>query len=67
MGSWPGAIGAITLFVEDLPGARTFYQGVFGLPVRFETEDSAVFDTGSTSPNARGRAGRLSSCPSMLS
>jgi catechol 2,3-dioxygenase-like lactoylglutathione lyase family enzyme len=46
MGSWPGAIGAITLFVEHLPGAKTFYQEVFGLSVRFETEDSAVFDTG---------------------
>lgn len=42
-GSWPRGIGAITLFVEDLPGAKLFYQEVFGLPVAFEDEASAVF------------------------
>jgi len=46
--SWPGHIGAITLFVEDLDAARQFYQQVFGLPVRFEDSNSAVFDFGNT-------------------
>ena len=43
MGAWVTSIGAITLFVEDLPGAKSFYQRVFGLPVVFEDDDSAVF------------------------
>ncbi|MDI3241872.1 VOC family protein [Arthrobacter sp. AL08] len=41
--TWPGAIGAITLFVEDLPVAKRFYREVFGLPVAYEDEASAVF------------------------
>jgi len=45
---WPKGIGAITLFVEDLAAAKQFYREVFGLPVRFEDDDSAVFDFGST-------------------
>ena len=44
----PTAIGAITLFVEDLTAAKAFYAGVFGLPVHFEDEASAVFRFGST-------------------
>ncbi len=48
MTSWPTGIGAITLFVEDLAAARQFYQDVFGLPVRFEDDDSVVFDFGNT-------------------
>jgi catechol 2,3-dioxygenase-like lactoylglutathione lyase family enzyme len=43
MGSWPGGIGAITLFVEDLGAAKQFYGDVFGLPVMYEDENSAVF------------------------
>jgi lactoylglutathione lyase len=43
MGSWPGGISAITLFVEDLEEAKRFYRAVFGLPVAFEDADSAVF------------------------
>ncbi len=46
--SWPGGIGAITLFVEDLAPAKRFYQEVFGLPIMFEDDDSAVFDFGNT-------------------
>lgn len=45
---WPKGIDAITLFVEDLEAARTFYRGVFGLPVMFEDADSAVFNFGNT-------------------
>ena len=48
MGSWPGGIRAITLFVEDLDDAKQFYREVFGLPVMFEDDNSAVFDFGST-------------------
>ena len=43
MGSWPSAISAITLFVEDLDAAKEFYGHVFGLPVLYEDENSAVF------------------------
>jgi len=48
VGSWPGSIGAITLFVEDLEAATQFYREVFGLPLKFEDDDSAVFDFGNT-------------------
>ena len=48
MESWPREIGAITLFVEDLGAAKAFYREVFGLPVAFEDDASAVFDFGST-------------------
>jgi catechol 2,3-dioxygenase-like lactoylglutathione lyase family enzyme len=43
MGSWPSGIDAITLFVEDLETTKRFYGEVFGLPVLFEDDDSAVF------------------------
>jgi catechol 2,3-dioxygenase-like lactoylglutathione lyase family enzyme len=33
----------ITLFVEDLDRTKLFYQDVFGLPLLFEDENSAVF------------------------
>jgi catechol 2,3-dioxygenase-like lactoylglutathione lyase family enzyme len=42
--SWPQAIFAITLFVEDLDTTKQFYQKVFGLPVAFEDATSAVFE-----------------------
>ena len=48
MGSWPKGISAITLFVEDLAAAKKFYREVFGLPVVFEDDDSAVFKFGNT-------------------
>lgn len=50
-GPWPKGIHAITLFVEDLPAARKFYSQAFGLPVVFETGDSAVFRFGATLVN----------------
>jgi lactoylglutathione lyase len=37
------SVDVITLFVEDLPRSKSFYQDVFGLPVVFEDENSAVF------------------------
>ena len=48
LGSWPKGIGAITLFVEDLEASKQFYREVFGLPIRFEDDDSTVFDFGNT-------------------
>ena len=45
---WPGNIFAITLFVEDLQAAKEFYLRVFGLPVDFEDNSSAVFKFGNT-------------------
>lgn len=46
--TWPRSIGAITLFVEELDAAKRFYREVFGLPVAFEDDDSAVFNFGNT-------------------
>ena len=49
--SWPTktpAIGAITLFVENVETAKAFYLRVFNLPVHFEDDVSAVFDFGGT-------------------
>ncbi|MDQ1555535.1 MAG: lactoylglutathione lyase, partial [Actinomycetota bacterium] len=44
--SWPGAISAVTLFVEDLPATRQFYLDIFDLPIHYEDDDSAVFKLG---------------------
>jgi catechol 2,3-dioxygenase-like lactoylglutathione lyase family enzyme len=49
--AWPGGIAAITLVAEDLPAARQFYLDVFGLPVVFEDDSSAVFAFGGTLVN----------------
>ena len=46
--SWVKGIAAITLFVEDLGSTKAFYREVFGLPVVFEDEASAVFRFGGT-------------------
>ena len=48
MRAWPTGIFAITLFVEDLAVAKQFYLKVFGLPVDFEDDNSAVFKFGHT-------------------
>ena len=48
MDSWPKGISAITLFVEDLAATKAFYQEVFGLPIHYEDDDSAVFNFGNT-------------------
>lgn len=60
--AWPGGIGAITLFVEDLETAKGFYQEVFGLPVFYEDENSAVFKFGETLINLL----RASEAPSLV-
>ena len=41
-------IGCMTLFVEDLELARSFYRDVFGKPLVFEDPRCAIFDFGST-------------------
>lgn len=46
--AWPKGISAITLFVEDLAETKRFYQEVFGLPIVFEDDNSAVFNFGNT-------------------
>ncbi len=48
MTTWVRGVDAITLFVEDLEGTKDFYREVFGLPLKFEDHDSAVFDFGNT-------------------
>jgi catechol 2,3-dioxygenase-like lactoylglutathione lyase family enzyme len=60
--AWPIGIGAITLFVEDLAAARRFYEEVFGLPVVYEDENSAVFRFGETLINLL----RASEAPSLV-
>jgi catechol 2,3-dioxygenase-like lactoylglutathione lyase family enzyme len=45
------SVDVITLFVEDLPAAKQFYQEIFELPVVFENEDSAVFKFGNLTIN----------------
>ena len=49
--AWPAGISAITLFVEDLASAKVFYQDVFGLPITYEDDNSAVFRFGDTLVN----------------
>jgi catechol 2,3-dioxygenase-like lactoylglutathione lyase family enzyme len=49
--SWPGAISAITLFVDDLEVSKQFYRDVFDSELKFEDEASAVFAFGGTLVN----------------
>jgi catechol 2,3-dioxygenase-like lactoylglutathione lyase family enzyme len=51
LSSWPKGIYAVTLFVEDLAATKQFYLNVFGLPVMFEDNNSAVFKFGDTLVN----------------
>jgi lactoylglutathione lyase len=37
------SIDAITMFSDDLDRSKSFYRDVFGLPVYFEDQNSAVF------------------------
>jgi catechol 2,3-dioxygenase-like lactoylglutathione lyase family enzyme len=48
VGSWVKGIDAITLYVEDLAATRQFYLDVFGLPIHYEDDNSAVFKFGET-------------------
>ena len=62
MNTWPGPISAITLFVEDLDAARRFYQEIFGLPITYEDENSAVFTFGETMINLL----KISEAPELI-
>jgi catechol 2,3-dioxygenase-like lactoylglutathione lyase family enzyme len=44
--AWPKCIFAITIFVDDLQTTKEFYLRVFGLPVDYEDNNSAVFKFG---------------------
>ena len=55
-------IMAVTLFTEDLGRSKEFYTGVFGLPVHYEDEDSAVFLFGETMVNVL----RVSNAPELI-
>jgi catechol 2,3-dioxygenase-like lactoylglutathione lyase family enzyme len=48
MSKWEKAIGAITLFVEDLDRSTAFYQDVFELPMLHKDDDAATFRFGRT-------------------
>jgi catechol 2,3-dioxygenase-like lactoylglutathione lyase family enzyme len=64
---WPGGIGTITLFVEDVALAKAFYLKVFGPPVVFEDADSAVFKIGGTLVNLlKTDAARLLIAPAQV-
>ncbi|ULL14747.1 VOC family protein [Paenibacillus sp. H1-7] len=45
------SINVITLFVEDLHAAKSFYQEIFDLSTAYEDENSAVFDFANMSIN----------------
>jgi catechol 2,3-dioxygenase-like lactoylglutathione lyase family enzyme len=42
------SLGAITLFTEDLPATKAFYQDVFGLTIVNEDEDAVAFRFGTS-------------------
>ena len=46
--AWPAGISAVTLFVEDLDATKQFYGEVFGVPLTYADDASAVFDFGNT-------------------
>jgi catechol 2,3-dioxygenase-like lactoylglutathione lyase family enzyme len=48
-------IGAITLFVDDVDRAKAWYQTVFGLPIVFEDDASAVVKFDNTIVNLLAR------------
>ena len=47
----PKQLSAITLFVDDLEPTKRFYQEVFGLPLHWGDENSAVYLFGDTMIN----------------
>jgi len=62
MSTWPGPITAINLFVEDLEASRRFYQVIFGLPITYEDDNSAVFTFGQTMINLL----KISQAPQLI-
>ena len=65
MATWPGGIAAITSVRRGASCAtKRFYQEVFGLPVVFEDENSAVFRFGETVINLLDVAPGAGACSS---
>jgi catechol 2,3-dioxygenase-like lactoylglutathione lyase family enzyme len=62
MSSWATGISTITLFAEDLPATKQFYQDIFGLPVHFEDPESAVFNFGNMLVNLL----KVSAAPELI-
>jgi catechol 2,3-dioxygenase-like lactoylglutathione lyase family enzyme len=48
MAEWEKQIGAINLIVGDLKRSSAFYRDVFGLPLKHEDEDTAIFQFNDT-------------------
>ncbi len=48
MAEWAKQINAVNLIVGDLERSKAFYRDVFGLPVQFEDEETAMFRLGDT-------------------
>jgi catechol 2,3-dioxygenase-like lactoylglutathione lyase family enzyme len=48
MSEWQKNIGAITLFVEDVDRASSFYRQAFGLQPAFEDDTDAMFSLENT-------------------
>jgi catechol 2,3-dioxygenase-like lactoylglutathione lyase family enzyme len=61
--TWPGPIFALTVFAEDLPATKAFYQNVFGLPIHYEDDVSCVFMFGQTMINLL----QISEAPDLIS
>ena len=57
MSSVPTAIGAITLFTEDVSRAQEFYERVFEVSPIFEDDTSVAFQFGSTIVNVVDSSG----------
>jgi len=56
MAALPTSIGAITLFVEDVTRAKSFYQDVFDLSPVYEDESAAAFKFDNTIVNLLARS-----------
>jgi len=55
MATLPTSLGAITLFVDDVSRAKSFYQGAFDLEPIHEDDDSAAFKFENTIVNLLAR------------
>ena len=55
MATLPTSLGAITLFVDDVSRAKSFYQGAFDLEPIHEDDDSAAFKFENTIVNLLSR------------
>lgn len=55
MAQLPTSLGAITLFVEDISRAKSFYQDVFQLSPMYEDDNAAAFKFENTIVNLLAR------------